>query len=158
VRRLHASIALVVAAVAAISASASGSTRALPVIELVSTRTTYQPHDVAPKGPSKGDTVFTTSQLTNYVPQFDRPKRELVGTDRRTIAMLTRTTGTVEGLTRLPGGTLVLRGTVRFVANGMIIAVRDGTGEYAGAHGTLTVSECCGDAKKTLNVYRLTYT
>jgi len=157
VLRLRASIVLAVVAVAAVTASASGSTRALPVIQLISTRTTFQPHDVAPKGPSKGDTVFTTSQLTNYVAQFDRPQRELVGTDRRTIAMVTRTTGTIEGLTRLPGGTLILRGTVRFVANGMIIPVTDGTGEYAGARGTATVSTCCGDPKKSLNVYRLTY-
>ncbi len=155
--RLRASLVLAVAAVAVVTASASGSTRALPVIQLISTRTTFQPHDVAPKGPSKGDTIFTTSQLTNYVSQFDRPKRALVGTDRRTIAMLSRTTGTIEGLTRLPGGTLILRGTVRFVANGMIIPVIDGTGEYAGARGTVTVSECCQDSKKSLNVYRLTY-
>jgi hypothetical protein len=156
VLKLTASVALVVA-VAATSSFASGATRALPVIELVSTRTTYQPNDAAPKGPSKGDTLFTTSQLTNYVRQFDKPKREVVGTDRRTIAMLSRTTGTIEGLTRLPGGTLVLRGTVQFVANGMIVPVVDGTGEYGGARGTVTISACCEDPKKSLNVYRLTY-
>jgi hypothetical protein len=59
-----------------------------------------------------------------------------------------------EGVARLPGGTLRVRGEVRLILGGGIrIPVVGGTGRYRAATGMLYVSK---GEKRALNVYRIT--
>jgi hypothetical protein len=156
-RRFQIFIALLAIALVAIPGSSLGGARALPVIQLVSITTADRINDVAPKGPSKGDTEFTTSRLLNAVPQFGKRRGAAVGSDRGTLTFQSGRSVTINGVAKLPGGTLVVHGKVRILANGLVLPVSGGTGAFRGAHGTVTTSPLTKDGKRALNVYRLKY-
>jgi hypothetical protein len=141
-------ILLALAAHAVPAARAAGPTE----VELVSVTTSVKVTDTAPKGTSKGDSLYSTSALYNARPQFGRPKGARVGRDGGTIVILTRTTSRISVVAHLPGGTLTIRGTLR--ANGTAPVVA-GTGRYSGATGLLFIKQT-GKAT-ALNIYRLTY-
>ena len=110
-------------------------------------------HDVAPKGPSKGDTVTYRDRLLNAAAQFGRKKGAKVGSDSGTLTFTGAHTATFNGKAKLPGGTLTLSGPVYTLQNGdLVIPVTGGTGSFAGVRGTLTV----GPGKNHVpNTYRL---
>jgi hypothetical protein len=155
--RLPALFAAILACVAVVS-PASGAETQLAKFQLVtkpiSTRTT----DAPPKGPSVGDKLHERTRLFNEVPQFGKPARAAVGHDRGTYTVVSRTTVRVEGVTTLPGGTLVLRGILRtnLRRQELTAPVVAGTGRFAGARGTLRVFQRA-NPPRTLNVYTLTY-
>jgi hypothetical protein len=121
------------------------------VIRLVSDTTSVRGRDVAPKGPSVGDSVFSTSRLRNAVAQFGRARGAIVGSDRGTARLVSATRATVDGVASLPGGTLHFRGRLRST-----IPVVGGTGRFAGARGTLRVT-ATSRRDTALNVYTLTF-
>ena len=109
------------------------------VIRLTSQTTSVTGNDVTPKGPSKGDRYVLASRLTNAVRQFDKPAGAVVGSDRGTVRFTSDTLVAIDGVARLPGGTIHFRG--RGVFGLKRIPVVGGTGRYAGAKGTLIVDE-----------------
>jgi hypothetical protein len=148
------------AALAALAGALAASVSAAPppsVIRLVSTTTSASHADVKPKGPSARDRDTSTSRLVNQLAQFGKPKGAIVGSDRGTVTYTGAHSATLRAVTRLPGGTLIVRGPVRPIGNGaVVIAVVGGTGAFAGAHGTLTILPPTS-ATTAVNVYRLTY-
>jgi hypothetical protein len=152
-RRLAPTLALVAVAVGAPAlggAVASGAAPTTIVITVKSVTTAAIPSDRAPKGASKGDRLLLRDRLVNVARQFGKPRGAVVGHDEGVIVLTSPTSGTFEGVTTLPGGTIRLHGVIR---NGiMTFSVAGGTGKYAHAHGTITV----GSGKSPLNTYRLT--
>jgi hypothetical protein len=121
------------------------------VVRLTSVTTSLTPHDVAPSGFSAGDRYFAKSRLLNRVPQFGKPKGAVVGSDQGTLTVLSATVARSVGVATLPGGTIRFRGSGKVGARTSIPIV-GGTGDYAGARGTLVVSQA-GDT--TFNTYNL---
>jgi hypothetical protein len=123
------------------------------VVITVRSFTTYAvAQDKKPKGQSnKGDRIILRSRLSNVRAQFDMPRGAVVGSDQGTITFTSKTRIVVEGVARLPGGTIRFRGTGTFGENEPIPVV-GGTGRFSGARGTLTV----GEGESPLNTYRLT--
>jgi len=141
-------LALLVAVLAPAAAQAKRVTISVTSI-LVSVKST----DVAPKGVvSRGDRKAYRNVLENAVAQFGKPKGATVGSDSGTLTFTSAHTARYSGTTRLPGGTLIVRGPVKVVGTTLEVAVVGGTGRYASARGTLAVGP--GD-KRALNVYRL---
>ncbi len=140
------------------AAGAAAATRPPTVIKLVAVPTSAKVTDRAPKGPSTGDTVTETSRLLNEVAQFGKPPRAVVGSDRDVQRLrLNPRSLTVNGVTKLPGGTLLFRGKLeRFGEDGTVIPVVGGTGRFLGAQGILVIVTA-GKPARTLNIYRLTY-
>jgi hypothetical protein len=127
------------------------------VIQLLSIETSQRITDVDPKGNSTGDKWYSTSRLQNLAPQFGLPKGAVVGTDRGTMTVLGPTSASLDSTTKLPGGTLRVRGRVRLrPQGGLIFPVVGGTGLFAGARGTLTILGQ-KDPKRAANIYALTY-
>jgi hypothetical protein len=125
------------------------------VIRLTAVTSLVRKHDVAPKGPSAGDTVLDQDRVLNAAPQFGKPAGAVVGSDTGTFTYASDRV-TFAGSVTLPGGKLVIHGTVVFHGTtSYVLPVTAGTGAFKGAHGTLTVSG--GSAKRALNVYRLSY-
>ncbi len=85
------------------------------MIKLISITTSERRNDVPPRGISVGDSEFSTSRLVNAVPQFGKAKGAVVGSDRSTTTLRSISTARVEGTATLPGGTLLIHGTVRFI-------------------------------------------
>jgi hypothetical protein len=151
VRRLL--LALAVALVAVGPARASGTAT---VISVVSVTTLVKTHDVPPKGASPGDTTTTADKLLNAVAQFGKKKGAVVGSDRATIKIVSKTEETIDGVATFPGGTLVIRGRLASGPNNTVVApVPSGTGRFAGLHGTLVIASIGKSAELALNVYRL---
>jgi hypothetical protein len=121
------------------------------VIHLTSVTTSITPHDVAPAGLSAGDRYVAKSRLLNLVPQFGRPKGAVVGSDRGTLSMLGRSRGRSVGVAKLPGGTIRFRGSGKLDPR-VSLRVVGGTGDYAGARGTLVVAQ---SGNTTYNTYTL---
>jgi hypothetical protein len=123
-------------------------------IQVTSVVITIKPIDKQPKGTSKGDRIVQRNRLLNAVRQFGKKKGARVGTDSGTLVFTSAHSARFVGTTKLPGGTIKLKGVVRPLADGGLqIPVTGGTGRYAEATGTLRVAP--GD-KKVLNVYQLT--
>lgn len=127
------------------------------VIRLTSITTSARFDDKAPRGPSAGDRFFTTSRLINAVAQLGRARGAVVGSDSGTLTLTSPQAGRVDVVVRLVGGTLRVRGRTR-VGSGTreVYPVTGGTGRFAGARGTLTVTGLGGDGTRASNVYRLT--
>jgi hypothetical protein len=121
------------------------------VIRLRSVTVAPSIKDLPPKGPSKGDVYSGRFVLLNVVPQFGRKAGAVVGTERESLTITSRTAAVIHGVVTFPGGTIVYGGRGRLGSNAPIPVTR-GTGRFAGAHGTLTV----GPGKSPLNTYRLT--
>jgi Allene oxide cyclase barrel like domain len=110
--------------------------------------------DKKPKGTSKGDRVTQRNKLINTVRQFGRPKGAQVGTDEGTVTFTSAHSERYEGVARLPGGTIKIKGAVKLILGGGIrIPVVGGTGRYSAATGMLYVA---AGEERVLNVYRLT--
>jgi hypothetical protein len=159
IRRVIRLLGLAAVVLAAFDPSASASSAAPPtLIRLVSVTTSAKESDRLPKGPSTGDTVRETSRLLNEVAQFGKPARAAVGSDSAVQQLrLGPKSITVDGVAKLPGGTLLFRGKAeRYARGGIVIPVVGGTGRYLGAQGTLWIVTV-RDPARVLNVYRLTY-
>ena len=149
---------LVVAAIGSLSglvlvctASAPAAATRTMVIRLRSVTVAPSIKDLPPKGPSKGDVYAGRFLLLNVVPQFGRKTGAVVGTERESLTLTSRTAAVIHGVVSLPGGTLVYGGRGRLGSNAPIPVIR-GTGRFEGAHGILTV----GNGNSPLNTYRLT--
>jgi hypothetical protein len=126
------------------------------VIRLLSTTTQARYVDRGPKGESPGDTIVSSSRLVNAVAQFGRPKGAVVGRDRGTYTLLKDRKTRIDGWATLPGGKIHIRGVVRTLgAKASAVAVVGGTGDFASARGTVTVSPVSSKPDPSLNVYRL---
>jgi hypothetical protein len=148
---------LLLAAVLAVSlAPAAATAQGTTTIRLVSVGTSDRLRDAPPAGPSRGDASVQTSRLLNAAAQFGKPKGAVVGRDRATITLTGPSSATITGVATLPGGTLSLRGAMRVTAGGLVFPVVRGTGRYAGARGTVTITALAGQ-NRALNVYRLVY-
>ena len=145
-------------AVAAMAAglAPAGHAERTTVIRLISTFHHAQVTDRAPKGEvGAGDVIVSFDRLANAAAQFGRPKGARVGHDRGRFTYLSPTRMHIDGWTTLPGGRIHVHGLVRKV-RGEIVAMRvvGGTGAFAGAKGTVTVTPYPTTAR-TLLVYRL---
>jgi hypothetical protein len=149
-------IVVLVAGLAASVAAATATAQGPMTIRLVSVTTSDRQRDVPPAGPSRGDTSVQTSRLHNAVAQFAKPRGAVVGRDSATLRLTGPTSATIDGVATLPGGTLTLRGAMRVTASGLVFPVVRGTGRFAGARGTVTVTALAAE-KTALNVYRLVY-
>jgi hypothetical protein len=153
-RSLGAGLACVAVAVLVWVSGANGATGTTLVIRVEAVVTSRTTHDAPPRGLSKGDRYVARSRLTNVVAELGRRAGAVVGTDEET-STLGRggTTWTSVGSTRLPGGTIRVRGHGT-VAPGSIgrYVITGGTGRFAGARGALEAQ--VGDP--SLNVYRVT--
>ena len=110
--------------------------------------------DKNPKGTSAGDRVIQRNKLLNTVRQFGKVKGTHVGSDQGTVTFTSTHTERYDGVARLPGGSLRVKGEVRLILGGGIrIPVVGGTGRYKSATGMLYVSE---GENRALNVYRIT--
>jgi hypothetical protein len=137
-----------------IVAAATGATAASPaptsiVITVKSVTTASIPTDKAPKGASKGDRVVLRDRLVNVAKQFGKPAGAVVGRDEGVLVLSSVTTGTFDGVTTLPGGTIRLHGVITNSVE--IYTVVGGTGRYAHARGTIAI----GAGKSPLNTYHL---
>ncbi len=113
-------------------------------------------NDRAPRGVvSAGDVIVSFDRLANAAGQFGRPRGAQVGHDRGRFTFVSDTRMRLDGWTTLPGGRLHVRGLVRKV-RGEIVAIRvvGGSGTFAGARGTVTVTPYPTTAR-TLLVYRV---
>ncbi len=128
------------------------------VIRLVSTTTGVALLvDTGAKGLGIGDTIWSTSILSNAVAQFGRAKGATVGIDAGRATHLGTKSEQVDVVATLPGGTIHIKGRSRRAGATGVLPVVGGTGLYAGAHGTLSVRDIPGGPRST-NVYRLHYT
>ena len=108
-----------------------------------------------------GDKTWSKSILRNAVAQYGRRKGAVVGSDVGIITVTSCScTGTVKSArgrvkitATLPGGTLRVAGTVTASFEGAPVV--GGTGDFAGARGTLEVRSLEPDGDPALNVYRL---
>ena len=145
--------AAVLLALAAFVAPASARAETL-TIQVTSIVVKVTSVDVRPKGTSAGDKVIQRNRLVNTVRQFGKARGTHVGSDQGTVTFTGPHTERYDGITRLPGGTLRVRGDVRLILGGGIrIPVVGGTGRYQAAKGMLYVSQ---GEKRALNVYRIT--
>lgn len=133
------------------AASAPAAAARTMVIRLRSVTVAPSIKDLPPTGPSKGDVYGGRFRLLNVVPQLGRKAGAVVGTERSSLTLTSRTAAVIHGVVTLPGGTLVYGGRGRLGSSAPIPVIR-GTGRFAGARGTLTV----GNGNSPLNTYRLT--
>ena len=122
-------------------------------IRVISVTVSTVPHDIAPKGASKGDTIVYRDRLVNAIAQFGKKKGVVVGSDSGTMTFNGPHSATFKGTAVLPGGTLTLSGSVYTTSQGLVVPVTGGTGAYKNVHGTLLVGN---GSKRVPNTYRLT--
>jgi hypothetical protein len=149
-------VLLLVTVLAGAVGTAATAAQGPATIRLVSVGTGERLRDTPPAGPSRGDASIQTSRLLNAVAQFGKPKGAVVGRDSATLTLTGPASATIAGGATLPGGTLLLRGVMRVAPGRLVFPVVRGTGRYAGARGTVTVTALAGQ-NRALNVYRLVY-
>jgi hypothetical protein len=112
--------------------------------------------DRTPRGEAGlGDVLVSVNRLRNATGQFGRPKGALVGQSRGRFTFVSGTQMRVDGWTTLPGGQLHVRGLASALgAQLLTMQVVGGSGAFAGAHGTVTVTPYPTTAR-TLVVYRV---
>jgi hypothetical protein len=136
--------------------AAAGARTSATVIRVVSVATAVKTHDEPPKGPSKGDYVVVDDKLTNAVAQFGKKKGALVGTDHAIEKNIGSNRVLVDGVARLPGGTIHFKGELKVASNGIAtVAVIGGTGDFESAKGAVAIANLTKDGKTALNVYSL---
>jgi hypothetical protein len=148
----RASIVLAGAALAGALLPAAAQAKTL-TIAVTSVSTSLVTHETGANGAVKGDTITYRDKLLNAKAQFGKKKGALVGADSGVTTFTSPQAATFNGKATLPGGTVILRGRLRALGNGgLTIPIAGGTGNFAGASGTLTVGP--GD-DHVLNTYRL---
>jgi hypothetical protein len=105
------------------------------VLQLLSRETSETAVDVGRHGHSPGDFELATDRLYRA-----DGTGNAIGGDQATIVSVTADLADVRGTFTVPGGTLVVGGSVRF-GKPILIAVLGGTGTYADARGTLTITQ-----------------
>jgi len=151
--RAHLSLALVLVVVAAVALPGAARAETL-TIQVTSVVVKVSAVDKKPKGASAGDHVFQRNRLLNTVRQFGKAKGTHVGTDEGTVTFTGPHTERYDGVARLPGGTLKVKGEVKALLGGGIrVPVVGGTGRYRAATGMLYVGP--GESR-ALNIYRIT--
>ena len=149
------SSSLALALYAATSDAAAGRSVTIRVLVTPVTRTI---EDLPPKTLkttgewSRGDTLSGTSILRNARAQFGKPRGARVGTSSFTDTALSPRMVREDGIARLPGGTVHVRG-VAAIGPTVKIPVVGGTGIYAGATGVVEGRHLANGV--TLNVCRL---
>ena len=133
-------------------ATSAGSTETIQLISI----TTYSHQE--PTNAKSGDySVDSRDNLMNAAPQFGQRLGVRVGTDVGRFTYTPAHTATYAGVTRLPGGTVKVRG-MAFAHDGkVLIRVVGGSGKYKGATGFLTIG--LGHVKsktRSTNTYELT--
>jgi hypothetical protein len=99
--------------------------------------------------------IVSVDRLANAVGQFGRPKGAVVGHDRGRFTVLSPVRMHLDGWTTLPTGRIHVVGFVRPAGERTVaMTVLGGTGRYAGARGTVTVTQYPSQVR-TLVVYRL---
>jgi hypothetical protein len=149
----------VVFASAAAAAALAPGTQAdgTTVIRLISTFDHEQVvTDRVPRGVvSKGDVVVSFDRLANAARQFGQPTGARVGHDRGEFTFLSPSRMRIDGWTTLPGGRMHVYGPMRPIGGGVLATnVVGGTGTFAGASGTVTVTPY-PNAERTLLAYRV---
>lgn len=149
---------LALAGACALAVPAAGLARAQETltIKVTSVSVKLANHDLPPKGPSKGDTVFYKDDLVNAAAQFGKKVGAKVGADQGTMTFTGKASAVFKGFATLPGGTVTLDGRVGAAPDGksIVIPVTGGTGRYKGARGFVLV----GPGKlRSLNTYALTF-
>jgi hypothetical protein len=151
--RPFAASACVVAGLLACAGDALGGPATKRVIRVISVTTTYVEHRHPPAG-AVGDTVTTTDKLLNAVPQFGRTRNAVVGSDSAKLTFLRGGGMRLCGFARFPTGTIRICGAARAAQGGYSVPIVGGTGQFANAQGTVSVS---GNDKRSLNVYDVTF-
>jgi hypothetical protein len=129
----------------------ASATQAL-TIKVTSVVTKTRSRDTPPKGTSRGDKVEQSGVLLNGAAQFGKQLNARVGTDSATTTV-TATSMTMNGVAKLPDGTIIFKGEVTVLPDKTVsVPVTGGTGKYADASGTLVVGM---GASQALNTYRL---
>jgi hypothetical protein len=139
--------------------AAQARTQETRVIKVVSISLEVVVNDTAPKQViNKGDMIGQRSKLLNPEAQFGMAKGVRVGSDRGVTTYTGPKSARFDGITNLPGGTLVLHGPITMRKGGVTaIRVAGGTGKFKGARGVLLIAP--GNPKtpgRVLNTYRLT--
>jgi hypothetical protein len=125
-------------------------------VRILSVVSGYSQTDVEPKGLSAGDRVRMTDRLYNLVAQFGKPKGAPVGTDSGTMTIRRgKQTANFQGVARLPGGTMVVKGRVTLGRTPTTLTVAGGTGRYSRARGTVTVRTLDANGRAS-NIFHLT--
>jgi hypothetical protein len=140
---------------AATSDAAAGTSVTIRVLVTPVTRTIEDvpPRTLKTTGEwSKGDTLSGTSILRNATAQFGKPRGARVGTSSFTDVALSSRLVREDGVARLPGGTVHVRG-IAPIGPTVKIPVVGGTGVYAGARGVVEGRHLANGV--TLNVCRL---
>ena len=140
-----------VAALCAVpAASPANVTETIAVISV----TTYSHQE--PVNAVSGDySVDSRDELMNAAPQFGQRSGVQVGTDAGRFTYTPAHTATYAGVTKLPGGTVTVRG-IAFAHDGkVVIRVVGGSGRFKGATGFLTIGLGKGKVR-SLNTYELT--
>jgi hypothetical protein len=143
---------------ALVLAGAAGARSNATIVRVISIATAVKTHDEPPKGPSKGDYVIVDDKLTNAVAQFGKKKGALVGTDHAIEKNIGSNRVLVDGVARLPGGTIHFKGELKVLdpKNGIAaVPVVGGTGDFESAKGTVAIANLTKDGKTALNVYSL---
>jgi hypothetical protein len=98
--------------------------------------------DVAPKGPSRGDTELSRMRLLNLVDQLGQPAGAIVGRESIVVHLTGPRTGVVQGSASFPGGTLTVGGLLKLPGpgRGIVMPIAGGSGAFSGAKGTLYVN------------------
>jgi hypothetical protein len=112
--------------------------------------------DSPPKNqPTVGDKIWAKSILRNAVAQFGRRQGAVVGSDMGviTVTSVKPLRGRIKITVTLPRGTLRVAGNVTASFQGAPVV--SGTGDFAGARGSVEVRNLEPDGDPALNVYRL---
>jgi hypothetical protein len=141
---------------ALVLAAGAGARPGSTVIRVISIATAVKTHDVPPKGASAGDYVVIDDKLANAAAQFGKQKGALVGTDHAIERNIGSNRATIDGIARLPGGTIHFKGELKIGSNGIATeSVVGGTGDFQSAKGTVAIANLTKDGKTALNVYTL---
>jgi hypothetical protein len=154
-RRMRGRFSLGLLAVAALAVPAAAQAQTV-TIRLTSLTALTRIRDTAPlRKLNKGDAQEFKDLLVNVVPQFGKAKGKPVAYDSGIITYegakkLQRIHGVINFTTI---GTLTYAGPMRPAKNGnTVVRVTGGTGDFKGAHGTLTIGP---GERKALNIYRV---
>ena len=103
---------------------------------------------------TEGDTIGSADILRNALAQFGKPKGAVIGSDRSILTVTSPTRALIHTQVKLPGGSLRIEGRFTFgTTKAIVLPVVDGSGAFAGARGSTTITQLSG--RRSLNVVRL---